>query len=80
MRIEPMRLGQLGRLIPKALKKVLRASLRTLEEAGLVVRRDLSGTVLHVEYDFADGLRDPICALLDELARWGEVIEGEKDT
>jgi len=31
--------------------------------------------VLHVEYDFADDMRQTICDLLDHLARWGELIE-----
>jgi len=75
MRTDPVRLSQLTRLIPRASKKALRASLRDLELAHIIVRRDLSDMVLHVEYDFADDMRQTICDLLDHLARWGELIE-----
>jgi hypothetical protein len=51
MRTEPVRLSQLIRFIPSASKKALRASLRALEAAEIVVRHDMSGIVLHVEYD-----------------------------
>jgi len=37
--------------------KALRASLRALEAAEIVVRHDMSGIVLHVEYDFAENMR-----------------------
>lgn len=45
MRSSPVRLGQLARFIPSASKKVLTENLRELERAGIVERRDLSGTV-----------------------------------
>lgn len=78
MRGDAVRLSQLMRLLPAASKKSLRASLRDLEAAQIVVRRDLSDTVLHVEYEFADHLKEVIGCLLDQLARWGEVIEAQK--
>ncbi len=80
MRDEPVRLSQLTRLLPDASKKSLRASLRDLEAAQIVVRRDLSDTVLHVEYEFADHLKEVVGSLLDQLARWGEIIEAEKNS
>jgi DNA-binding HxlR family transcriptional regulator len=46
-------------------------NLRSLESAGIVVRRDLSDVSLHVEYDLEPGLRESICLLLDELSNWG---------
>jgi DNA-binding HxlR family transcriptional regulator len=70
----PVRLSQLTRLIPSASKKALRASLRALETAQIVVRHDLSDTVLHVEYDFAHDKRDTVCSLLDQLAHWGDML------
>ena len=60
MRSEPVRLSQLRRLAPAASKKALRASLRSLELSDVVVRRDLSDTVLHVECDFEDNMRESI--------------------
>ena len=75
MRGSPVRLSQLTRLLPSASKKALRATLRDLERAQIVVRSDMSDTVLHVEYDFADDMRVAICALLDDLANWGDSLE-----
>jgi DNA-binding HxlR family transcriptional regulator len=54
IRSGPVRLGQLARQIPSA------ENLRDLEFSGIVIRRDLSGTVRHVEYDFV-GLAAVIC-------------------
>lgn len=70
MRQEPIRLGQLSRLIPGASKKVLTQNLRRLESEGIVVRTDFSDAVLHVEYAFASNAKDSVCALLDHLAEW----------
>jgi DNA-binding HxlR family transcriptional regulator len=66
-------LSQLTRLAPAASKKGLRANLRSLESSHIVVRRDLSDSVLHVEYDFEDSVRESVCSLLDHLAAWGDV-------
>jgi DNA-binding HxlR family transcriptional regulator len=74
MQRHPVRLGELTRLIPGASKKALRAALRDLESAQIITRRDLSGLMLHVEYDFAESMRETICGLLDQLAEWGDVI------
>jgi len=71
MRIGPVRLGQLMRLIPNGSRKMLVQNLRNLESAGIVVRRDLSEVLLHVEYDLEPELRESICLLLDELSSWG---------
>lgn len=78
MREKPVRLSQLTRLIPSASKKALRAGLRDLEAAEIVVRRDLSNNVLHVEYDFADEMREAMCALLDQLVEWGEAMGSQR--
>jgi len=71
MRMGPVRLGQLVRVIPNGSRKMLVQNLRSLESAGIVVRRDLTDVVLHVEYHLAPDLRASICLLLDELADWG---------
>jgi DNA-binding HxlR family transcriptional regulator len=70
MRAAPIRLGQLAR-IPGASKKMLTHNLRHLESAGIVVRKDMSDLVLHVEYGLDAGMREGVCALLDHIARWG---------
>lgn len=72
MRLGPIRLGQLARLIPTASKKMLTQNLRKLEEHGIVVRRDLSERSLHVEYDLDDREREAIRAVLDTLVAWGD--------
>jgi DNA-binding HxlR family transcriptional regulator len=71
MRDHPKRLSELRRVIPLASKKALTASLRSLEAAQIVLRRDLSSSVLRVEYEIADTIREPLSALLDQLAEWG---------
>lgn len=71
MRERPKRLSELRRAIPSASKKALTASLRSLEAARIVLRRDLSSSVLRVEYEIADAIREPLSTLLDQLAEWG---------
>jgi DNA-binding HxlR family transcriptional regulator len=71
MRAGPVRLGKLTRRLSPASKKVLTENLRQLESSGLVVRRDLGGTVHHVEYTLSEGLRDQLLQLLDHLADFG---------
>jgi DNA-binding HxlR family transcriptional regulator len=73
MRSGPVRLGQLARIIPGASKKMLSQNLRKLEADGIVVRRDLTDLVLHIEYDLADSARGAICDLLDHIARWSDL-------
>jgi hypothetical protein len=33
---------------------------------------------LHVEYDFADNSREIVCALLDNLAIWGDRLVSQE--
>jgi DNA-binding HxlR family transcriptional regulator len=46
-------LGELRRIFPQASKKMLAQHLREMEEDGLVLRKDLSDRVLHVEYSLS---------------------------
>jgi DNA-binding HxlR family transcriptional regulator len=80
LREGPTRLGQLGRLIPSASKKVLTENLRKLHSAGLIVRNDLSSHVLHVEYDLAEPVKAATYEMLDQLAKWSDsyVASGSK--
>ena len=77
MRYKPVRLGQLARLIPGASKKMLTQNLRQLEADGVVVRKDMSDLVLHIEYELIESTREGFCALLDHLAMWGGLHFGE---
>ena len=78
IRSGPIRLGQLRRELGNASKKVLTENLRELEDAGLVVRRDLGGSVRHVEYDFSEEMGSQIHAMLDHLAEFGETFGAPK--
>jgi DNA-binding HxlR family transcriptional regulator len=80
MRARPARLSELKRKIPTASKKALTASLRSLEAERVVLRRDLSNSVLRVEYELADSMREPLIALLDHLAEWGKFFDSEAST
>jgi len=78
MRERPKRLSELRRVIPSASKKALTASLRSRETARIVLRRDLSSSVLRVEYEIADTIREPLSALLDQLAEWGRSYDSDE--
>jgi DNA-binding HxlR family transcriptional regulator len=72
---------QLMRLIPSAsfrLQEGLRAGLRDLEIAEIIVRRDMCLAVLHVEYDFAEDMREILPSLLDNLSDWGSRLESKR--
>jgi len=77
MRSGPVRLGQLARIVPGASKKMLTQNLRQLEADGIVVRKDMSDLVLHIEYELAESTREGVCALLDHLAKWGGLHFGK---
>jgi DNA-binding HxlR family transcriptional regulator len=66
----PVRLSRLRRLIPAASKKALTANLRSLERVQLILRRDLSKAVLHVEYEIAESARAPLVALVNQLSQF----------
>jgi DNA-binding HxlR family transcriptional regulator len=74
MKDAPVRLSHLRRSHPYASKKALTASLRSLEKRGIIIRRDLSTSVLHVEYEFAEAMREPILALLESLGSLGSLL------
>lgn len=78
MQSGPVRLGQLTRMIPQASKKVLTKSLRELEANGIVLRKDMSDQILHIEYELRPDLRDGVCLLLEQVAKWGQGYLSEK--
>ena len=79
MRSGPVRLSKLKHMIPSASKKALTASLRSLEAARIVLRRDLSGSLLHVEYELEEEMREPLVTLLDHLAEWDKLYAFTKE-
>lgn len=66
----PVRLSDLRRKIPRASKKALTASLKALQAGDFIRRRDLSGKILHVEYELSDSAHGLAVALLNLLNRF----------
>jgi len=69
----PARLGELRRLLPQASKKMLAQHLREMERDGLVVRKNLSGRVLHVEYSLSESGGYAALHLISILQDWSNV-------
>jgi len=68
----PARLGELRRLFPQASKKMLTQHLREMERDGLVVRMNLSGRVLHVEYSLSESGGHAALRLINLLRDWSD--------
>jgi DNA-binding HxlR family transcriptional regulator len=64
-------LRKLRRMFPEASKKMLTQHLREMERDGLVIRKDLSGRLLHVEYFLSDSLGFAVLHLISTLTKWG---------
>jgi len=69
----PARLGELRRLLPQASKKMLAQHLREMERDGLVVRKNLSGRVLHVEYSLSESGGYAALHLISMLHDWSNM-------
>ena len=67
----PVRLSELRRMFPEASKKVLAQHLREMEKDGLVVRKDLSGRLRHVQYSLSDSMGLAVVDLISTLTEWG---------
>ena len=80
MRDGPIRLSELRRLLPKASKKGITNSLRSLVTRGVVLRRDLSSSVLRVEYELHAEWREPLLTLLNYLTEWAAAYEGTRQS
>lgn len=74
MKDKPVRLSDLMRTHPSASKKALTASLRSLESSQIILRKDSSTSVLHVEYELTEAMRQPVIELLGCLAEWGGLL------
>jgi DNA-binding HxlR family transcriptional regulator len=71
LQLGPARLGELRRIFPEASKKMLTQHLREMEKDGLVIRKDLSGRLRHVDYFLSDPLGFAVLQLICTLAKWG---------
>jgi len=69
----PARLGELRRILPQASKKMLAQHLREMERDGLVVRKNLSGRVLHVEYSLSESGGYAALHLISMLQDWSNM-------
>jgi hypothetical protein len=45
----------------------------------LIVRQDLSSSVLHVEYEIAELAREPLAALVDQLSGFQNYLPASAD-
>lgn len=75
LRLHPVRLSQLKRLLKPASKKAILSALRSLEKEEVIVRRDLSKSVLHVEYEFTEIAKRIIPDVLDKMEECGESLD-----
>jgi DNA-binding HxlR family transcriptional regulator len=66
----PARLSQLRRMFPEASKKMLTQHLREMERDGLIVRKDLSGKLRHVEYSLSCARGFAALQLISTLTKW----------
>ena len=58
---------------------MLAQGLRRLEANSIVVRKDLSDLVLHVEYEMRSDVHQSVFAIVDQLSAWGGVLLGGQD-
>ena len=67
------------RILLRELKHKTPAHLRSLEEVEIIFRRDLSNSVLHVEYEISEAARVPVRALVDQLSQFQRHLSIRKD-
>jgi DNA-binding HxlR family transcriptional regulator len=67
----PVCLSELRRMFPEASKKMLTQHLREMEKDGLIVRKDLSGRLRHVEYSLSESMGSAVLHLIRTLTNWG---------
>lgn len=70
LRYGPARMTQLRKMLPEASKKMLTQHLREMEQDGLIVRKDLSGKLRHVEYSLSHSRGFAALRLINTLANW----------
>jgi len=76
--LSPCRFQQLRRELPGLSAKVLTASLRELENDGVVTRRDFGTVPPHVEYALSP-LGETLRPVFDALAAWGREFQTTGD-
>ena len=71
------RFGELKKAIPRITNTMLSATLRDLEEAGIVHREQFNEIPPHVEYSLTEKGK-ALLPVFTELARWGEAYMEEE--
>ena len=79
MKNGPVRLNQLRRSIPDISQKVLVQNLKEMEKSGLIVRKDRSSNVRHVEYSLSELFEAGIRDVLAVITEWSELYGRLKD-
>jgi len=72
LRNEPLRFGQLKKLLPLTTEKMLAQQLKQLEEDGLVVRDAKEIVPPHVEYYLSESGKS-LVPVLTAMADWGQL-------
>jgi DNA-binding HxlR family transcriptional regulator len=58
-------------MFPEASKKVLTQHLREMGKHGVVIRKDLSGRLRHVQYSLSDSMGFAVLGLIRTLTKLG---------
>lgn len=68
---ESCRFGELKKSVPRITNTMLSATLKDLEELGIIVREQFNEIPPHVEYSLTEKGR-ALLPVFTELAKWGE--------
>lgn len=68
-----LRFGELRRQIPDITEKMLSIQLKSLEEAGIIRRKEFQEVPLRVEYSLTD-FGKTLIPVLDAVAKWGRTL------
>ena len=71
------RFGELKKSVGNVSQKVLTAQLRTMEESGLVNRKDYAEVPPRVEYSLTE-LGKSLKPILDSMRAWGEAYKAKQ--
>ena len=72
LRNEPLRFGQLRKILPLITEKMLAQQLKQLETDGLVVREAKEIVPPHVEYHLSESGKT-LLPILTSMAEWGQI-------
>ena len=76
LQVRPWRFNELKKDLSGISQKVLTASLRSLEEDGIIVRTVYLGNPRQVEYALTER-GESLQPILEEMGKWGERFQAE---